>query len=220
MKILAINASPNGKKSNTLRLVNAVLEGAKISGAEVELVDLCKLRIEFCIGCRKCHDTNECIFKDDYQQLYEKMLAADGMVWGSPNYSFGVKAQMKSLIDRMAAVIHCQYFDGKYCCAVCTGGREHEVVTDYLHDAMLDFGAYVTGSAGAVVTEGPQALTEAEAQAFELGKALADDIITQRRYFDQRQWIDRNRKSFQAKVRENKDRWRYQYAFWERMNWR
>ncbi len=35
MKVLGINASPNGEKSNTLRLVKAVLEGTRTSGAEV-----------------------------------------------------------------------------------------------------------------------------------------------------------------------------------------
>ncbi|KUK44335.1 MAG: Iron sulfur flavoprotein [Methanothrix harundinacea] len=38
MKILAINASPRGSKSQTLRLVKAVFDGAKESGAEMELV--------------------------------------------------------------------------------------------------------------------------------------------------------------------------------------
>jgi multimeric flavodoxin WrbA len=38
----------------------------------------------------------KCFFEDDYQALLDRMLAADGMVWGSPNYSFAVKAQMKA----------------------------------------------------------------------------------------------------------------------------
>ena len=220
MKILGNNASPNGERSNTLRLVKEVLEGTRASGAEVELVDLCKLKIEFCIGCRKCFDTGKCFFKDDFQELYGKMLAADGMVWGTPNHSFGVKAQMKALIERMADVIHCQFFDGKYACAVATGGREYKVITDYLRQVVLDYGAYFTGSAGAVVTQGPQAIAEGEKQAYALGKALAEDILTRRQYFDQRQWIDRNRKWFQQKVLECKEQWRHQYEYWERMKWR
>ena len=50
MKILGINASPKGSKSETLKLVGAILKGAKSKGCEMELVDLCKLYIEYCTG--------------------------------------------------------------------------------------------------------------------------------------------------------------------------
>jgi len=220
MKILGINSSPNGKKSQTLRLVNAVLNGGKSMGAEIEFVDLRKLKIEYCIGCRKCFETGFCIFKDDYQELLQKMLDADGMVWGSPNYSFGVVAPMKTLIDRMSDVIHCQYFDGKYFCAVCTAGRDDKVITQYLTTNFLDLGAYVTGTAGAVVTKGPREVDLAEELAFKLGVALASDIESKRPYFDQRVVIDANRRDFQRKVRQYKDVWKHQYEYWEKQNWR
>ncbi len=220
MKILGINSSPSGKKSQTLRLVNAVLNGAKSRGAEAEFVDLYKLTIEYCIGCRKCFETGACIFQDDYPELLQKMLESDGMVWGSPNYSYGVNAPMKAMIDRMADMIHCQYFDGKYCCAVCTAGRDDKVITQYLTTNFLDLGAYVTGTVGVVVTKGPQEVDAAEALAFKLGVALVSDIESQRPYFDQRVAIDANRREFQRKVRQYKDQWKYQYAYWEQQNWR
>ena len=81
MKILGINASPKGSKSQTLRLVKAVLNGAKSKGCEVELVDLCKLNIEYCNACGICHKKGKCHKKDDFQALYEKILAADGPLW-------------------------------------------------------------------------------------------------------------------------------------------
>lgn len=219
MKVLGVNVSPNGKKSQTLRLVNAVLEGARSRGAETEYVDLNKLKIEYCIGCRKCFDTGKCVFKDDYDALLDKMLSSDGMVWGSPNYSFCVRAPMKTLIDRMADVIHLQSFAGKYCCAVATGGRDDKVITQYLKTNFMDFGAYVTGTAGAVVTRGPQAVDQAERTALSLGQALVDDIVAGRVHFDQRQEIDRNRLEFQEKIKANKNAWRNQYAYWEAKGW-
>ena len=54
MKILGINSSPRGKNSRTLKLVNAVLDGAKERGAETELVDIGALDIQYCIGCQVC----------------------------------------------------------------------------------------------------------------------------------------------------------------------
>lgn len=219
MRILGLNSSPNGKKSQTRRLVQAVLDGASQKGAETEYVDLRKLKIEYCIGCRKCFATGKCVFDDDYSALFEKMLAADGMVWGSPNYSFCVNAPMKALIDRMADVIHCQYFDGKYCAAVCTAGRDHGVITRFLANNFNDLGAYVTGTAGALVTDGPAAVAQAESLSFALGHALVDDIAAKRTYFDQRVAIDANRRAFQDKIRQSQDQWPYQYAYWEKRGW-
>jgi len=219
MRILGINSSPNGKRSQTRRLVQAVLDGAAEKGALTEYVDLRKLKIEYCIGCRKCFATGKCVFDDDYAALFEKMLAADGMVWGSPNYSFCVNAPMKALIDRMADVIHCQYFDGKYCAAVCTAGRDHAVITRFLANNFNDLGAYVTGTAGALVTDGPEAVAGAEALSLELGRALADDIASRRPYFDQRTAIDANRRAFQDKIRQSREQWPYQYDYWEKKGW-
>ncbi len=45
MKTLGINSSPRGKNIRTLKLVNAVLDGAKERGAETELVDIGALDI-------------------------------------------------------------------------------------------------------------------------------------------------------------------------------
>ena len=51
MKVIGLNASPRGKKSNTLRLTNAMLAGAKEEGAETECIDLYSLKIDYCTGC-------------------------------------------------------------------------------------------------------------------------------------------------------------------------
>ena len=148
MKILGICASPRGSKSATLRLVKAALEGAAENGATVELVDVCDLDIKYCNACQVCFKTGKCVHEDDFEELYNKILAADGLVWGSPNYFHTVTAQMKTLIDRMADAIHCQLLAGKYCCSVATGGNNYDQVTTYLDGLMMNFGAFVTGKRG------------------------------------------------------------------------
>ena len=149
MKILGICASPRGSKSTTQRLVQAVLDGAAENGATVELVDVCGLDIKYCNACQVCFKTGKCVHEDDFEELYNKILAADGLVWGSPNYFHTVTAQMKTLIDRMADAIHCQLLTGKYCCSVATGGNNYDQVTTYLDGLMMNFGAFVIGSVGA-----------------------------------------------------------------------
>lgn len=220
MKILGICGSPRGSKSTTLRLVQAVLDGAKASGAEIELVDICKHDIEFCNACQVCFKKGRCVHEDDFAKLYEKILAADGLVWGSPNYFHTVTAQMKIAIDRMADAIHCQLFTGKYCCSVATGGRNWDLVTAYLDGLMGDFGAFVAGSTGAAMIQGPKAMEDAVKKAFALGKILAEDITARRDYPEQKKKLALSRAYFQNLVKMNRENWTHEYEHWDRLNWK
>lgn len=220
MKILGICASPRGSKSTTLKLVQSVLDGAKASGAKVELVDVCKQKITYCNACQVCFKKGECVHKDDFQGLYEKILASDGMVWGSPNYFHSVTAQMKTMIDRMADAVHCQLLAKKYCCSVACGGNNFDQVTTYLDALLLNFGAFVSGSVGAQMSKGPEALQEAEKKAFLLGRTLVEDASTRRDYPEQRAMHEANRKYFQKLVKTNKENWEHEYEYWDALNWR
>jgi len=219
MKVLGITASPRGSKSQTLILVKAVLDGVKARGGEVELVDVCKLNIEYCNACQVCYKTGKCPKKDDFQTLYEKMLAADGLVMGSPNYIRSVTAQLKTLLDRMADTIHCQLFAGKYTVTAATSGglNQDQLLNEYLSEAMLSFGSFVTGSVGASMAAGPEALADAEKRAFHLGETLTEDIKTRKKYIDQEQTLSETRKYFQTLVQMNKDEWLHEYEHWNRM---
>ena len=84
MKIIGISASPRGSKSQTLKLVQAALDGAKSAGAQTELVDVCKLKIEFCNACQVCFKTGACSKKDDFQGLYDRMSQATAWSWDRP----------------------------------------------------------------------------------------------------------------------------------------
>ena len=220
MKVLGICASPRGSKSTTLRLVQAALEGAKAGGADVDLVDVCDLDIKYCTGCQVCFKTGECIHKDDFKALYDKILAADGLVWGSPNYLQMVTAQLKTFIDRMADAVHCQLLTGKYCCSVASGGSNSDQVTDYLDSLMVNFGAYVTGSVGVVMSQGPAAMEETEKKAFALGRSLAGDIQDRRDYMEQKEIQEGIREHFKALVKMNKDSWVHEYEHWNSLNWK
>lgn len=109
MKILAINGSPKGKRSNTWRLTSAFLEGITIQeendGAqapEIETLNIGSLNIKPCLGCFSCWSKTpgECCIHDDMQGVIDKLLWADVVVWSFPLYYFGLPGQLKTLIDR------------------------------------------------------------------------------------------------------------------------
>ncbi|WP_342678128.1 flavodoxin family protein [Methanofollis sp. UBA420] len=215
MKILGINGSPRGQESMTGRLVDAVLRGAREAGAEIEFIDAAALRIRPCSACTLCYQTGECPKQDDFAALYEKMLEADGIVFGSPNYIDNVSAQMKVVFDRMADAVHCQFFAGKYGCAVATaGGAGADDIATYLNHVLQVLGADTVGAAAAVMVAGPEAFAATEKEAFALGKNLAAAITDCRTYPEQEALHAEMAAGMKALVFANKDVWKHQYDHW------
>jgi multimeric flavodoxin WrbA len=103
LKILGISCSPR-KGGNTEILVSEALAGTKEAGADIELLKMHELQISPCDGCTTCHQSGECRIKDDMQKVYQKLLAADGIILGSPVYFWSVSAQAKTLMDRIYAL--------------------------------------------------------------------------------------------------------------------
>jgi multimeric flavodoxin WrbA len=216
MKILGINASPRGDKSQTRRLVAAVLEGARQTGADVTFIDLCGLDIAYCTACGTCYAKGECVNDDDYPMLLEKMMDADGIVLGSPNYINAVTAQMKTMLDRMADVVHCQSLAGKYGCSVCTaGGAYAEEVAEYMNMALLNFGATTVGKVGVLVGADPNAIVVGEKQAKELGRKLAEAIKTKWKDPVQEKHHEERKEYFKRLISFNKDLWAHEYEYWK-----
>lgn len=108
MKILLINGSPKGKRSNSLRLAEKFIEGVRCesekSGVQVTLdeVEAASLKISPCKGCFACwqRTPGECCIKDDMREIIEREISADLIVWSFPLYYFNVPGILKNLIDR------------------------------------------------------------------------------------------------------------------------
>jgi multimeric flavodoxin WrbA len=101
MKVLGIVCSPR-KGGNTEIMMEAALVGARSYGAETELWTTAGKDLKPCDGCWACIETGgKCHIKDDMQDLYPKVLEADGLIFGSPVYFMSVTAQGKIIIDRL-----------------------------------------------------------------------------------------------------------------------
>jgi len=103
MKILGVSCSPR-KKGNTVILLEETLRGAAEQGADVELFSVSGKDIRGCDGCYSCFSKGECHIQDDMQPLYEKLIGADGVVFGSPIHFYGMTAQAKAIMDRTFAL--------------------------------------------------------------------------------------------------------------------
>jgi multimeric flavodoxin WrbA len=103
MKLLGISCSPR-KKGNTVVMLEEVFRGARQEGAETELYSVSDKQIEPCKGCMACWETGECPIGDDMRDLCDRMLASDGIVFGTPIYFYGMTAQAKTIMDRTIAM--------------------------------------------------------------------------------------------------------------------
>jgi multimeric flavodoxin WrbA len=102
MKVLTILGSPkvNGHTARTLDMFE---ENLAAMGHQAERVHVTDYRINGCLGCGACIMKAEkpaCVQKDDAISVFERILAADAVVYASPVYGFDLTAQIKSLIDR------------------------------------------------------------------------------------------------------------------------
>ena len=103
MKILLINGSPKGLKSNTYRLSKAFIDGISgVAPTECEELTVRDLDIKPCLGCFGCWKNGEgkCVIQDDMSGVLEKMLWADVIIWSFGLYFFNVPGKLKTLIDR------------------------------------------------------------------------------------------------------------------------
>ncbi|TAJ44454.1 flavodoxin family protein [Methanofollis fontis] len=218
MKIIGINGSPRGKESTTRRLIEAILAGAREGGATTTFIDLGSTEIRYCSGCGLCYERGECPKKDDFQKIFDDMLAAEGIVLGSPNYINSVTAQMKTFLDRMADAIHCQRFTGKYGCAVSTaGGSRSDEVANYLNETLRILGANTVGGVSVDICGDEERLFAAGEQAYRLGQDLARAVAEGRPYPEQETFHREMEERMKALVTAHKHVWKHEYDYWAKM---
>ncbi len=107
MKILGISLGRKNKNCDIL--VKHALMEAQAEGAEVKFINTMNMKINHCTGCGACSRSRDmgkqikCIIKDDYLELEDAILNADGIILAAPVYSIAPTGQLKNFIDRFGA---------------------------------------------------------------------------------------------------------------------
>jgi len=104
MKVIAVQSSPN-LDGSTSSLAKAVLNGVKAKGGETDLIHLNRLDIKPCIACDdgwgKCRKEGICILEDDFQNLREKIVKSDALIFATPVYWHDLSESAKIFLDRL-----------------------------------------------------------------------------------------------------------------------
>ncbi len=107
MKILSIFGGPR-KQGNTASMLNWVEEELRTGGAQVERIDMQQVKLAGCMGCYKCQanrDEPACIQRDDGNELFARLIAADALLFAAPLYCWSFPAQIKALFDRSFCLV-------------------------------------------------------------------------------------------------------------------
>lgn len=149
MKVIGINGSAR-KNGNTSILINTVFQELHKENIETELIQLFDKDIAGCKACFACKGRGKCVFKNDsFNECFEKLIEADGIVLGSPVYSADITSKMKAFLERAGVVVATnpgllKHKVGASVAAVRRGGGMTAV--DTLNHFLLNKEVYLVGS--------------------------------------------------------------------------
>jgi len=98
-RVVAIYGSPR-REGNTALLLREAVQGAREMGVEVEEVVLRDLKMSPCMEIYGCKNAGRCAINDDFQKVYDSILASQVVMLASPIFFYAVSAHTKILMDR------------------------------------------------------------------------------------------------------------------------
>ncbi|MEL7608438.1 MAG: flavodoxin family protein [Bacillota bacterium] len=131
--ILGVSGSPqNGATKYSVQ--ESLKAAQEIGGVTTDFVDLRGMKINFCIHCNRCvkEGVQYCPSfngKDDMTlELYQRIVAADGLIFGSPVYQMTLSGQLQTFINRLRPIAPL-YAKGHWATrvggAIAVGGTRH-----------------------------------------------------------------------------------------------
>ena len=100
--ILAISGSPR-KNRMIHSAIKSLTDGLK---EEVEIISLAGKKINGCTGCTSCAKDNICKLTDDWNHIGRKMVEADTIIFGAPNYYDTINALAHACLERTFCFHH------------------------------------------------------------------------------------------------------------------
>jgi len=103
-RLVCLLGSPR-RGGNTDVLARQVCAAFAEQGGEVQELPLSRLELRPCTGCDWCKQEHDrpCVIQDDMQMVYQRMLAADAILWATPVYSWAPTVELKIVLDRQFA---------------------------------------------------------------------------------------------------------------------
>jgi len=137
-KTLIISASP--RKQNTDFILGEIFKNVV---GQKEFIKLSTKNIKPCLGYSACQKKFGCVMKDDMTEIYKKLIWADTVIIGTPDYFGNVSGIMKNFIDRCHTFYKYKKLKGKKLILIMTGGQTTPNVLNDLKNSTWCFAKYV-----------------------------------------------------------------------------
>jgi len=136
--IICLHSSP-ARNGNLERMVKYA---AQSSGLEHEIISLAEMNIAPCKGCVRCARSRRCVQKDDMTSVYEKLEAAEGLIFGGVNYNGRFNAIAHTFLERLFPLYHQEpVLQGLPVAVIAVGGEEPERagrdIADYVKETWM-----------------------------------------------------------------------------------
>lgn len=149
MNYCVLMGSPR-KNGHTISVLRPFLEELEAAGHQTDLIWLYDKDIRPCLACRVCQDdfvSFGCVQKDDMQDIFQRILAADCLVLATPIYSWYCTPPMKAALDRLVYGMNKYYgkqkgpvlWRGKQCALFVTCGYPPEESADLLDTGLARY---------------------------------------------------------------------------------
>ena len=153
LKILGLSGSHRDGATDYC-VKEALKSAATVPGVETQFVSLRGKKIGHCIHCNKCiKDETLCAIKDDFQEVQEAFLEADGYIVGSPVYQMNSTPLIQDFFSRLRPtyLVYPGHFANRVGGALTTGGTRHggqEMTLLTLRNVFLTYEILATGGPG------------------------------------------------------------------------
>ncbi|MBD3368473.1 MAG: hypothetical protein GF405_09935 [Candidatus Eisenbacteria bacterium] len=150
MKILALQGSPrtDGNTAAMLDLIEKHLDGVHT----FERIDLVDSDVSGCHSCYECQhvpDTHGCAVEDDGQQILDKVLEADAIIYATPLYMWGITSWLRAIMERHLSLVMGymtgdwnSLIEGKQVALLVTAGGPEEDNADAVQTVFQRFADY------------------------------------------------------------------------------
>nr|WP_307992381.1 flavodoxin family protein [uncultured Niameybacter sp.] len=148
-RVVAINGSK--RKENTYGVIKKIEKILNDKNIEVEIINLFDYEIKDCIGCVKCIEKENCVYKerDEVTKIMEKLEGCDGIILATPVYLRNISGKLKTFIDRTCVWYHRPTLYGKpILCIATTAGSGLKATLNYLEDVVKQWAAVPAGRIG------------------------------------------------------------------------
>lgn len=178
---------PNG---SCAYLIDTLIKGINNPAVALKKYSVGEMKISYCLGCKKCYESGECVQNDDVKTAVLDILNSDFVVIAAPSWWADVPAQLKTLFDRTTPYGDtnpaCKYKSEKsvkgIAIAVRAGVRqqENELILNAIQHYFEHLGIKTVKKISVCETDTLNDLLEKHqpeiAQVFGLGKCISEDV--------------------------------------------